>query len=155
MSRGGKRLVKRTAVGLVLLAQVYAFVPAPAQERQTYAFAASVTCPTTPGNYVAGGTLAAGVNSYWQPPAGTLAAGSTTFSLGTIDTAGGGASTTPSAGDELLLIQMQDGSINTANSAAYGGGGTGGTGFTSLGNAGLYEYVSVTGVAGSTMTIQG
>jgi hypothetical protein len=51
------------------------------------------------------------------------------------------------AGDLFLVIQMQDGSINNSNSELYGANnatsgfyGLGGTGYTSLGNAGLYEY---------------
>ncbi len=131
------------------------FAPHGSARVQIARAASGVTCPTTPGNYVAGGTLGAGLNTYWVPPAGTLAAGSTSFNLGTIDTAGGGASTVPVAGDELLLIQMQDGTFNSSNSSSYGDGSGTGSGFTSIGNAGLYEYVSVKSIAGSTVTVQG
>lgn len=159
MSARLKRLLKRAAVLAIAAAQLMEFVPS-RQVRVQYAFAAGgVTCPTVQGNYVAGGTLAAGLNSYWQPPAGTLAAGSTTVSLGTLDTTGGSSSTGVKSGDELLIIQMQDGSFNTSNSSAYGDGSGTGHGFTTIGNAGLYEYVSVSSASGTqttgTVTVQG
>lgn len=159
--------IRRALAGAALLGQAYVLMPAPSQHErlQQYAFAASVTCPTVPGNYVAGGTLNATTNSYWQPGSGTLAAGSTTLTLGTLDTAGGGALTGVTAGDELLIMQMQDGyngsstNFSTSNSSAYGAGGSSGNGLTSIGNAGLYEYVSVaSSTAGQTsgsITIQG
>ncbi|NNM98593.1 MAG: hypothetical protein HKL91_02195 [Candidatus Eremiobacteraeota bacterium] len=121
--------------------------------------AGSVVCGT-PGKDGSPGTLNGVYNTYYIPPAGTIAAGSTTLSLGTIDTANGGASTAVAKGDELLIIQMQDGSFNAVNGPTYGSGtgsigvaGNDGTGYTSLGNAGLYEYVKVTAVTGSTVTI--
>ena len=159
MSARGKHLLKRAAVLAIAAAQIFQFLP-PKQTRIQYAFAASgVTCPTVQGNYVAGGTLGAGLNSYWQPAAGTLAAGSTTVNLGTLDTTGGSSSTGVKTGDELLIIQMQDGSFNTTNSSAYGDGTGTGHGFTTIGNAGLYEYVSVSSASGTqtsgTVTIQG
>lgn len=53
-----------------------------------------------------------------------------------------------SAGDLILIIQMQDAEINATNNSLYGSGlsnsgpdGLGGTGFLSIGNSGLYEYV--------------
>ncbi|QMV75183.1 DUF11 domain-containing protein [Comamonas piscis] len=55
----------------------------------------------------------------------------------------------------MLVIQMQDASINAANSSAYGSGGTGGTGgqgSTNVNNSGLYEFVRVVSVSGSTVT---
>src|SRR5690348_982228 len=159
MSARLKRLLKRTGVLALAAAQIFQFLP-PKHARIQYAFAATgVTCPTAQGNYVAGGNLAAGLNTYWQPPAGTLAAGSTTLNLGTIDSTGGSASTGVQTGDELLIIQMQDGSFNTSNSSAYGDGTGTGHGFTTIGNAGLYEYVSVASASGTqttgTVTIQG
>lgn len=51
-----------------------------------------------------------------------------------------------SGGDVLLVYQAQGATINTADSAAYGG-------ITALGNAGRYEYVSVGSVSGSTVTL--
>ncbi|WP_021026067.1 DUF11 domain-containing protein, partial [Comamonas sp. B-9] len=52
----------------------------------------------------------------------------------------------------MLVIQMQDASINAVNSSAYGSGGSGGQGSTSVNNTGLYEFVRVVSVSGSTVT---
>ena len=70
-----------------------------------------------------------------------------------------------SNGDLLLIIQMQDASINSSNSNLYGGGisntgpdGLGGTGYTSLGQTGLFEYVVATNdvpLTGGTLTFRG
>ncbi|MCW3105535.1 MAG: hypothetical protein JWQ09_41 [Segetibacter sp.] len=56
-----------------------------------------------------------------------------------------------SAGDMILIIQMQDAEIDATNSNLYGSGlsnsgpdGLGGTGFLNIGNSGLYEYVVAT-----------
>jgi len=53
-----------------------------------------------------------------------------------------------SPGDLVLIIQMQDASINYTNTSSYGAGSSssgpdalGGTGYTALGNSGLYEFV--------------
>ena len=60
-----------------------------------------------------------------------------------------------SAGDLVLVIQMQDASINTANSNQYGDGITG-SGITSLGNSGKYEYVLASGpISGGNLPIIG
>ena len=66
-----------------------------------------------------------------------------------------GAGGTIVAGSELLVIQMQDASINTTNSVVYGNGSTG-NGFTTINNAGNYEYVTATGtVSGGAVPIAG
>ncbi|HEY1195978.1 beta strand repeat-containing protein, partial [Flavobacterium sp.] len=56
-----------------------------------------------------------------------------------------------SAGDLVLIMQMQDATINYTNSSVYGSGSAtsgpdnaGGTGFTNAGNSGVYEYVIAT-----------
>ncbi|HET6894242.1 MAG TPA: hypothetical protein VFH72_02570 [Candidatus Baltobacteraceae bacterium] len=115
-------------------------------------------CPTGSMNFQAGGTLSSATNTYYQPAAGTLAAGSTSVTLGTMDTGNGGATTAVSQGDELLIMQMQDGgngSFNTSNTSLYGDGSGSGSGYTSIGNAGLYEYVFVSSVVGGVATVQG
>ncbi|MFC4476639.1 gliding motility-associated C-terminal domain-containing protein [Flavobacterium chungangensis] len=74
--------------------------------------------------------------------------------------------TTPiSAGDLILIIQMQDASINYTNTSSYGSGTTnsgpdnlGGTGFTALGNTGVFEYVIATNnvpLTGGNLTFKG
>ncbi len=91
----------------------------------------------------AGGTLSGVVNTYY-PGKTTVAVGATSIALGTATGAGG----TIANGSLLLVIQMQDASINTSNSVAYGNGSTG-TGFTTTNNAGNYEFVTATGAIGS------
>ncbi len=112
----------------------------------------------TPGKDGSPGTLTGVYDSYFQPAIGTYAAGSTSITLANgptaPDTNGGGAGTAITAGDLLLIIQMQDGSFNSTNGPSYGDG-TSGSGYTSLSSAGLYEYVTVTSVAGNTVNIAG
>src|ERR1700733_14252954 len=115
--------------------------------------ALAATCSLGPGKDGSPGTLSGVYNTYYQPPAGTLGAGSTVVPLGTLDTGGGGANTAAAANDLLLIVQMQDGSFTSSNSASYGSGS--GSGYTSLGQAGLYEYVAVQSVAGGNATILG
>jgi hypothetical protein len=90
----------------------------------------------------AAGTI---VNKY-----GTLtsdaARGATSFSV----TNPGGANAldpaTLTAGDLLLVIQMQGATIDTSDAAVYGT-------VTNLNNAGLYEFVTVASVAGTTVNL--
>lgn|GEM_PF-704131 len=109
------------------------------------------------------------INTYF-PPAGptTLNSGSTTINLGAVP------ATNPlvdygqspiKAGDMLLLIQMQDATINSQNDASYGSGnpgygpgGLGGTGYLNLNSTGLFEYVIATNnvaLSGGTLTFKG
>lgn len=70
-----------------------------------------------------------------------------------------------SAGDMLLIIQMQDATINYsndntygANSANSGSDGLGGTGYTDIGNSGKFEYVIATNavpLSGGILTFKG
>jgi hypothetical protein len=115
--------------------------------------ARAATCSLGPGKDGSPGTLSGVYNTYYQPPAGTLGAGSTVVPLGTLDTGGGGANTAVTANDLLLIVQMQDGSFTATNGSSYGNGS--GSGYTSLGQAGLYEYVAVQSVAAGSATIVG
>ncbi|WP_423935493.1 beta strand repeat-containing protein [Comamonas sp. 23] len=91
------------------------------------------------------------MNDYFPgAAASTLAAGSTSLTIGT--QRAGAAGKTLAANDLLLVIQMQDASINAVNSSAYGNSGSGGQGSTSVGSSGLYEFVKVVSVSGSTVT---
>ncbi len=120
----------------------------------------------TPGKDGAGGTLTGVVNAYYPPGAGvgTVAAGSTSIALGAAAGAPS-AQTSISSGDLLLIIQMQDATINTTateNTSAYGDGvpGDPGSGSTSLGSSGLFEFVTATNAtpvtaAGGTVTFTG
>lgn len=80
-----------------------------------------------------------------------LNAGVSSFTLGTRDTRG--YTTTLVVGDLLMVMQMQDGSINSSNNSNYGDGSGVGSGSTSVGNAGLYEFVRVTAVAGLNVSV--
>src|SRR5690606_39695751 len=86
------------------------------------------------------------VNTYYAG-SGNLPAGATSLVLGARDTRG--AATGVSVGDVLLVIQMQDGSISSSNNSTYGSGTGTGAGTTSVGSAGLYEFVRADAVAGS------
>jgi hypothetical protein len=90
-------------------------------------------------------TIPAGViNDYYQGSGQpTLNPGATAITLGTRDTRG--ATTTLAVGDLLMIIQIQDGSYNTANNSTYGNGSGSGNGSTSLGSVGRYEWVRITG----------
>ncbi len=95
----------------------------------------------TPGRDGAGGTLTGVVNAYFPPAAaGTLNSGSTSVTLG----ASSGAATGIAVGDLVLIIQMQDATINSTNSGSYGDGlaGDPASGSTSLGSSGLFEFVT-------------
>jgi hypothetical protein len=91
-----------------------------------------------------------------HPGAGSAFAGSTSVSLGARDARG--ASTNIAAGDLVLIVQMQDASINSTNASSYGGSSNG-SGYTSIGSSGLYEYATVAagsgtvGAGGGTLTL--
>ncbi len=101
----------------------------------------SVVCSGT--TLSAGGTLTGAINTYY-PGTASVAVGATEIPVGTATGAGG----TIANGSLLLVIQMQDASINDSNTVAYGNGSTG-TGFTTINNAGNYEFVTATGAIGS------
>src|SRR5690606_26652380 len=125
--------------GLVLLA---ALLGLPVQ-----AMAQAQVC-ALPGSDPA--TTASGIVNTYYAGSGNLPAGATSLVLGARDTRG--AATGVSVGDVLLVIQMQDGTINSSNNSTYGSGTGTGAGTTSVGNAGLYEFVRVDAVAGSLVT---
>src|SRR5581483_8171315 len=104
----------------------------------------------TPGKDGAGGTLAGIKNDYW-PGTSSPVAGATTKTI--------------SAGDLLILMQMQDAAFDTTNDETYGEGtgstkatGTGSGAATTLNNAGRWEYViaaNSVGAGGGTLNING
>ncbi len=104
------------------------------------------------------GTPSGIVNTYYQGN-GNLGIAATTLTLG----AASGAVGTVTAGDMLLIMQMQGASINTDDDERYGDGtGTAANkplttasqanGYTALNQAGLYEFVRVTQAIGSAIT---
>jgi len=98
----------------------------------------SVVCSTT--TLTSAPSPLSGVQNTYFPGTASVTAGATSIPIGTSTGAGG----TIAAGSLLLVIQMQDASINPSNSVAYGNGSTG-SGFTTINNAGNYEYVKATG----------
>ena len=82
------------------------------------------------------------VNTFYPGTSAVASAGTSTIGVGALD--GRGSLTGVAAGDLLLIVQMQDASISTSNTAAYGGSGSG-QGYTSLNSSGLFEYAVATG----------
>ena len=100
-------------------------------------------------------TLASVINTYYPGTTASVAVGATSIVLGAAI-----GSTTPIAiGDTLLIIQMQDASLNATNTDAYGDGAGGdlvGRGTTGVGGSGLYEYAiaaSDVPIGGGTLTL--
>ncbi len=107
----------------------------------------TVVCATN--NLTVGGTLSGVINTYY-PGSATVAEGATSIPVGTAT----GAAATITSGTELLVIQMQNASIDDANSSAYGNGFTG-QGFTAVNKSGNYEFVQATGpISGGSIPIR-
>ena len=111
--------------------------------------AMALQCEATPadeGDATEAGTP--GPLSFYQPTA-SVTAGSSSITL--TNAAG------LSAGDMVLVIQMQGADINSTNTNSYGDGVAGGEASGSLNNAnftaGRYEYAAVASVAGSTINL--
>jgi uncharacterized repeat protein (TIGR01451 family) len=99
----------------------------------------------TPGND--GPASPSGIINTYYPGTSSASAGATSISVGPPS-----AGTPIAAGDLLLVIQMQDADINTSNDIGYGGSSSG-SGYTSLNQAGLYEYVIAKSFSGSSVNI--
>ncbi len=125
--------------------------PDPNTGNNTYVSLAPVVSLVCSGATLsAGGTLSGVINTYY-PGTASVAAGATSIPVGTATGAGG----TIANGSLLLVVQMQDASINDSNTVAYGNGYTG-AGFTTINNAGNYEFVTATGpIAGGSVPIKG
>ncbi|HEY0026932.1 MAG TPA: hypothetical protein VGC35_03590 [Allosphingosinicella sp.] len=101
-------------------------------------------------------TIAGVVNTYYAPTAAIVSAGATSISLSGY----AGAGQPIEAGDLLLVIQMQDATIDDRNNSRYGDGVSGGAGNGAIGvgQSGLYEYVRAANavpLTGGTLTIVG
>jgi uncharacterized repeat protein (TIGR01451 family) len=125
--------------------------PDPNTGNDTYVALAPVVSVVCSGAALsAGGTLSGPQNTYF-PGTASVAVGKTSIPVGAATGAGG----TIANGSLLLVIQMQDASINVSNNVAYGNGSTG-SGFTTINNAGNYEFVTATGpVSGGFVPIKG
>jgi uncharacterized repeat protein (TIGR01451 family) len=110
---------------------------------------------SNPGKDGAAGTISGSVNTYY-PGTGTPAAGTAGVTI-TLSAVPAGYGTTPIAvGDLILIMQMQDSTININNDDRYGDGaglggtGTPGSGSSNLNGAGRYEYVVATSAVPTT-----
>lgn len=137
------RLIRTIAVALALAS----LLPSQVVEAALNACAT----PSRDGDLTVSGTSI--VNTYY-PASGSPGIGATAITIGALDGRGG---TTPiSAGDLLLIIQVQGASLRTSNSNAYGSGGTTGRGYANVVNAGNYEYVRAgnsVGTGGGTLAL--
>jgi uncharacterized repeat protein (TIGR01451 family) len=128
--------------------------PDPNTGNNTYVAVATVqsaACATVA--QAAPGTGLTGTLNTYYPGTASVAAGATSIPIGAATGAGSGIA----AGNLLLIIQMQDASLNLSNNVDYGNGDTG-QGFTALNSAGDYEFVtakSAVGTGGGTVTITG
>ncbi len=99
-------------------------------------------------------SLSGVINSYYPGTTASVAVGATSITLG----AASGATTPLAIGDTLLIMQMQDASLDATNTATYGDGMSGdpGSGTTGVGQSGLYEYAiaaSNVPLGGGTLTL--
>ena len=133
----GTRMLARAALPLLMVAAL--FTPVQGAQAQVCGL---------PGSDPA--TAVTGVVNTYHPGTGSLASGATSLVLGPRDARGSSAAVR--VGDVLLVMQMQDGTLNAANNSTYGSGTGNGAGTTSPGNAGLYEFVRVDGISGSAVT---
>lgn len=125
-----------------------------------YSLVQASLCGTQPGKDGSPGTVTGTINSYW-PATASAATGATSITVG----ARRGAAVSITAGDLVLVIQMQDAAIDSNNDDRYGNGKgitgntTGiGAGYTNANNAGRYEYVIATNTvnaAGGAFTFTG
>src|SRR5437762_6197308 len=110
-------------------------------------------CGANPGNGLV--TITAPnqfINSYY-PGTGNPLTGQNSLTVGALDSRG--STTALAVGDLVLIVQMQGAELNTSNSDSYGNGIAGGPASGALTTnlyAGYYEYNTVTGISGSTVT---
>jgi uncharacterized repeat protein (TIGR01451 family) len=126
--------------------------PDPNTGNNTYVAVATVQSVACAGvSQAAPGTNLTGTLNTYYPGTASVAAGAKLIPVGTPTGAGVAIAT----GNLLLVIQMQDASINDANSVLYGNGSTG-QGFTTLNSAGNYEFVTATGaISGGSVPVSG
>jgi peptidase C25-like protein len=131
---------------LLLIGGILLFAASPASAQ---------ICATPGRDGTPAGPITGVVNTYF-PGTASVAANTTSITIG----AGTGAVENIASGDLLIVIQMQDASINSANTSRYGDNVNNGpgSGYTAPNGVGLYEFVkATTGVlfSGGTLTIQG
>ena len=92
--------------------------------------------------------LTGAINDYW-PGTANVATGATSITIGARRAGAGTAGNTLAVGDWVIVMQVQDATINTANTTAYGANGTTGAGYLAANRTGLYEYARVTSAVGA------
>ena len=117
--------------------------------------ASAQICATAGKDGSPAGAITGVVNTYY-PGTASVAATATSITLGVAT----GSSTPITSGDLLIVIQMQDASINSADTNRYGDGVNKdpGSGYTSPNGVGRYEFVKATNgvlVSGGTLNLQG
>ena len=138
---GRARLPSAFRHGLATLALLLSVV------MPSIAMAQALVC-ATPGQETTS-PVSGVINTYYPGGTANLSAGATSLGLGTRDSRG--SSVAIAAGDLVLVIQMQDGTLNTTNNSNYGNGSGSGQGTTSMGSAGRYEFVRADSVSGTTV----
>jgi len=118
-----------------------------------HSFAQTCGLPGNDGPVSASGI----VNTYFPPATATetVNAGATSIPLGAADTANGGATTPIAVGDLVLIIEVQDATINNSNNSNYGANNGSGSGSTG-GTVGAYEFAvatSAVSITGGTLTV--
>ena len=147
--RKGKCVRRRIGVRWVLAARALL----------TCLLAASLSATPVYANYCAlpgkdGTASLSGVINTYYPGTANESVGSTSINVGSPR----GSSARIAAGDLLLIIQMQDASINTNNDSRYGNGTNGGygQGYSAINQTGVYEFVRANGsVSGGTVSVTG
>ncbi|RYX88567.1 MAG: hypothetical protein EOO28_35920, partial [Comamonadaceae bacterium] len=93
--------------------------------------------------------LTGAVNDYW-PATADAAAGATSITLGARRT-GNVANNNISVGDWVIVMQMQDATIDATSANTYGSGvaANDGSGYTAARQTGLYEFKRVTSAVGA------
>lgn len=110
----------------------------------------------TPGDDGSPTALSGVVNTYYPGTTATLSAGAKSVTVGGYNNSG--ASTPIAANDLVLIIQMQDATINPADTANYGGNNGTGAGYTDDVSSGAYEFVvaaNAVPITGGTLTFTG
>lgn len=107
-------------------------------------------CPS-PGKDGSVAVLTGVVNTYYPVTSVSLNKGDHGVSVGSSS----GATQVIQAGDLLMLIQMQDATINSSNTSAYGDGSNS-SGSTAINGSGAYELLrAASGVVSGVVTVQG
>ena len=127
----------------------------------TGASGTALACPPTPGKDGTVASLTATPNMYYAPSA-SAAAAQKTIALGATYLTGTGAATggtNIAAGDLLLIVQMQGGTLSTNNDDTYGDGVAGpSANGASAYTAGTYEYAvaasAITAGTAGTLTLR-